>query len=51
VNGKWAETGRSFANINPANGTKVCDVSAVDQAPVACAVGAARAAMSANGAG
>jgi acyl-CoA reductase-like NAD-dependent aldehyde dehydrogenase len=32
INGKWVETGRAFANINPVNGSKVCDVSAADQA-------------------
>jgi aminomuconate-semialdehyde/2-hydroxymuconate-6-semialdehyde dehydrogenase len=46
VGGKWVETGRTFANINPVNGTKVCDVSEADQATVARAVDAARAAMS-----
>jgi aminomuconate-semialdehyde/2-hydroxymuconate-6-semialdehyde dehydrogenase len=46
VNGKWVETEHTFANINPVNGTKVCDVSEADQATVACAIDAARAAMS-----
>ena len=44
LNGKWIETGRTFANINPVTGTIVCDVSA-DEATVAHAVEAARAAM------
>ena len=26
VEGKWVEGGRTFANINALNGTKVCDV-------------------------
>ena len=34
VNGKWVETGRTFANINPVNGSKVCHVSEADQATV-----------------
>jgi aminomuconate-semialdehyde/2-hydroxymuconate-6-semialdehyde dehydrogenase len=38
VNGKWVETGRTFANINPVNGSKVCDVSEADQATVDQAV-------------
>jgi aminomuconate-semialdehyde/2-hydroxymuconate-6-semialdehyde dehydrogenase len=46
VNGKWIETGRTYANINPADGAKVCDVSEADQATVGRAVDAARAAMS-----
>jgi aminomuconate-semialdehyde/2-hydroxymuconate-6-semialdehyde dehydrogenase len=45
VNGKWVETGRTFANVNPANGSKVCDVSEADQATVDQAVKGARAAM------
>ena len=45
VNGKWVETGRTFANINPVNGSKVCDVSEADQATVDQAVKGARAAM------
>jgi acyl-CoA reductase-like NAD-dependent aldehyde dehydrogenase len=32
INGKWVETGRAFANINPVNGSEVCDVSEADQA-------------------
>ena len=39
VNGKWVETGRTFANINPVNGSKA------DQATVDQAVKGARAAM------
>jgi aminomuconate-semialdehyde/2-hydroxymuconate-6-semialdehyde dehydrogenase len=46
VDGKWVETGRRFPNINPVNGTKVCDVSEADQATVARAVDAASTAMS-----
>ena len=46
VEGKWVEGGRTFANINPVNGTKVCDVSEADQDIVERAVGSARAAMS-----
>jgi aminomuconate-semialdehyde/2-hydroxymuconate-6-semialdehyde dehydrogenase len=38
VIGKWVETGRTFANINPVNGSKVCDVSEADQATVDQAV-------------
>src|SRR5271163_5335256 len=45
VNGKWVETGRTFANVNPANGSKVCDVSEADQATVDQAVKGAQAAM------
>jgi acyl-CoA reductase-like NAD-dependent aldehyde dehydrogenase len=45
VNGKWVETGRTFANINPVNGSKVCDVSEADPATVDQAVKGARAAM------
>jgi aminomuconate-semialdehyde/2-hydroxymuconate-6-semialdehyde dehydrogenase len=45
VNGKWVKTGRSFANINPVNGSKVRDVSEADQATVDRAVTGARAAM------
>jgi aminomuconate-semialdehyde/2-hydroxymuconate-6-semialdehyde dehydrogenase len=45
VNAKWVETGRRFPNINPVNGSKVCDVSEADQATVARAVEGARAAM------
>jgi aminomuconate-semialdehyde/2-hydroxymuconate-6-semialdehyde dehydrogenase len=45
VNAKWVETGRTFPNINPVNGAKICDVSEADQATVAGAVEGARAAM------
>ena len=45
VNGKWVETGRTFANINPVNGSKVCDVSEADQVTVDQTVKGARAAM------
>ncbi|KAA0592712.1 aminomuconate-semialdehyde/2-hydroxymuconate-6-semialdehyde dehydrogenase [Azospirillum lipoferum] len=41
----WIETGRTFANVNPVNGTKVCDVSEADAATVARAVAAARRAV------
>ncbi|CAO3424509.1 2-hydroxymuconic semialdehyde dehydrogenase [Azospirillum endophyticum] len=41
----WIETGRTFANVNPVNGTKVCDVSEADAATVAHAVAAARRAV------
>ncbi len=41
VGGAWVETGRTFANINPVNGAKVCDVSEADAATVARAVEAA----------
>lgn len=34
VGGKWVETGRTFLNINPVDGTKVCDVSEADQETV-----------------
>ena len=43
--GKRVETGRTFANINPVNGSKVCDVSEASQATVDQAVKGARAAM------
>ena len=46
--GKWVETGRTFANINPVNGSKVCDVSEANQATVDQAVKGARAAMAAE---
>ena len=46
--GKWVETGRTFANINPVNGSKVCDVPEADQATVDQAVKGARAAMAAE---
>jgi aminomuconate-semialdehyde/2-hydroxymuconate-6-semialdehyde dehydrogenase len=42
---EWVETGHTFANINPINGSKVCDVSEADQSTVACAVEGAYAAM------
>ncbi|CAO3411756.1 2-hydroxymuconic semialdehyde dehydrogenase [Azospirillum largimobile] len=42
VGGTWVETGRTFANVNPVNGSKVCDVSEADAATVARAVEAAR---------
>jgi aminomuconate-semialdehyde/2-hydroxymuconate-6-semialdehyde dehydrogenase len=45
VNGRWVQTGRTFANINPVNGSKVCDLSEADQATVDQAVKGARAAM------
>jgi aminomuconate-semialdehyde/2-hydroxymuconate-6-semialdehyde dehydrogenase len=45
VNGRWVETGRTFVNINPVNGSKVCDVSEADEATVDRAVKGARAAM------
>ena len=45
VNGKWVETGRTLANVNAANGWKVCDVSEADQGTVDQAVRGARAAM------
>jgi acyl-CoA reductase-like NAD-dependent aldehyde dehydrogenase len=41
----WIETGHKFANIEPVNGTKVCDVSEAGEAMVRRAVDAARAAM------
>ena len=45
VGGKWVDTGRIFENINPVNGSKVCDVSEADSETVDRAVKAARAAM------
>jgi hypothetical protein len=45
VGGKWVETGRVFENINPVNGSKVCDVSEADSETVDRAVKAAGAAM------
>jgi aminomuconate-semialdehyde/2-hydroxymuconate-6-semialdehyde dehydrogenase len=45
VGGIWVETGRVFENINPVNGSKVCDVSEADSETVDRAVRAARAAM------
>lgn len=45
VDGKWVETGRVFLNVNPVNGTKVCDVSEADAKTVDGAVRSARAAM------
>jgi Aldehyde dehydrogenase family len=43
VNGNGIETGRTYANVDPVNGAKVCDASEADQATVDQAVGAARA--------
>jgi aminomuconate-semialdehyde/2-hydroxymuconate-6-semialdehyde dehydrogenase len=45
VGGKWVEAGRVFENINPVNGSKVCDVSEADSETVGRAVKAAGAAM------
>ena len=45
VGGEWIETGRTFANLNPVNGSRVCDVVEADQATVARAVTAARRAV------
>jgi aminomuconate-semialdehyde/2-hydroxymuconate-6-semialdehyde dehydrogenase len=45
VNGRWVETGRTFVNINPVNGSKVCDMSEADETTVDRAVKGARAAM------
>ena len=45
VGGEWIETGKTFANINPVSGSKVCDVSEAEQSTVARAVNAARTAM------
>jgi len=30
VNGEWVDTGRKYPNINPVDGSKVCDVSEAD---------------------
>jgi aminomuconate-semialdehyde/2-hydroxymuconate-6-semialdehyde dehydrogenase len=45
VDGEWIDSGHAYANINPVNGTKICDVSEADRAIVDRAVKAARAAM------
>jgi hypothetical protein len=48
VNGRWAEIGRTFPNINPVNGSKVGDVSEADQGAVDQAVKGPRAALPAQ---
>jgi aminomuconate-semialdehyde/2-hydroxymuconate-6-semialdehyde dehydrogenase len=45
VNGEWVDTGRKYPNINPVDGSKVCDVSEADADTVDRAVKGARAAM------
>jgi aminomuconate-semialdehyde/2-hydroxymuconate-6-semialdehyde dehydrogenase len=44
VGGKLVESGLVFGNINPVNGSKVCDLSEADSETVDRAVQAARAA-------
>ena len=45
VGGSWVETDKRFPNINPVDGSKVCDVFEADAATVDRAVKAARAAV------
>jgi hypothetical protein len=34
MNGEWVDSGRTFANVNPVNSTKVCDIFDAYQAAV-----------------